>query len=414
MRRQYEILTVLMTGAICVYSFFSAVNIGAGTICGACGLLLTAAVILNAGRIRIRSVYRKWLFNITCVFVCLFSSRQPIHAYNLYLFMLILMSIAVFSSPEKINLEIMMKTLVFFSSVTINGVLLEAVFKKSFLSLLSPFLSWKKLYMEQIRISRKNGYYGLSEYPNVISVAAAILLFYSLWLSNKTSRIRKYMLLAASMIGLIITGERSNLILVPAAGLFVYYICGNKDRTIRALKIMGIFTILVAAFFLMRTSLEKIRMFSRVYTSVDTFFAGNSILGVRERMNSICIALWKRKPIFGNGWFYFFYSHKGILHGGTYSHAHNFVLELLCDGGITGLLLALNPIVSSIVQNIKMIKRGRRKDKNVYKFTLALQVLYVLDSMLHVTFYNLNMIGIYFVIILLFQAKSAQQGRGNG
>ncbi|MBQ9300548.1 MAG: hypothetical protein IJ214_08550, partial [Clostridia bacterium] len=105
-----------------------------------------------------------------------------------------------------------MKTLVFFSSVTITVVLLEAVFKKSFLSLLSPFLSGKKLYMEQIRISRKNGYYGLSEYPNVISVAAAILLFYSLWLSNKTSRIRKYMLLAASMIGLIITGERSNLI----------------------------------------------------------------------------------------------------------------------------------------------------------------------------------------------------------
>ena len=409
MKNISEILTILMTCILCVYSFFSAVNINSGIVCAICFVFSAIIIIVNFGKIKIRSIYLKWGINITCIFTYLFVSQQGGHAFNILLLALIVMGIAVTTASRKIDVEKLVRVIVGFSICSLFVVLLEMIFRSRFLNLLSFILPRSSLEAELLRINSGSGFRGLAEYPNVLSIAAAVVLFYSLWFIDEKHKVKKYVLLVLATIGIVITGERSNIVLIPVAGVFVYYFDGGKEKAVRFFKILAAVLLFVIIFFAMRSYLSQFRLFSRVYNLIDLYVAGEDILGGRQNLNSTALSLWLQKPIFGNGWFYFFYNNMGILHGGSYSHAHNFIFEILCDSGIVGLILALIPIISFLIENIQIIKRNTQSDIKIFKFTLAIQMLFVMDSMFHVTFYSLNMIGLYFLVIMLMYTKRSQK-----
>ena len=118
-------------------------------------------------------------------------------------------------------------------------------------------------------------------------------------------------------------------------------------------------------------------------------------------MNNTAIMLWKQNPIWGNGWFYYYFNNKNILHNGLYVHTHNFILELLCDCGIVGTIIVLIPFVAALIDNIKLLKKSTIENSNVYKLTLAMQIFLLTDSFFHVSLYNTHVIGFYFLTLAI-------------
>ena len=411
MSNVFEMVTYTITFIVYVFSLFSSIRINSGTICAICLALAIFLVVLNRGKIKIQTIYLKWLFNILCIFTYVFISHQGSHAINTMLLVMVLANIAITSVYDKFNTDSIVRIAGSVSAVSIIIVLLEIVLRGPMLNVISHVASQSFADAERTRVMAGQGYRGLAEYPNVLSIASALLLFYSLWYCDADNKIKKYSYFSLAVLGIVITGERSNIVLIPAATAVVYFFSGNKQRAIRLFRTIA--TLIVSAVFvlLMRNFLSQYRFFERIFNLINLYISGGSVLGGRQVLNSTALKLWSQKPIFGNGWFYFFYSNRGILHGGSYSHAHNFVFELLCDTGVVGLILAVIPIITSLIDNIKIVNDQKNQSISLFKLTLAVQVLFIMDSMFHVTFYNLNMIGLYFINLMAFYSGKLQNMR---
>lgn len=399
-----KLLSAIGIVVLCAFSFFSALKISTGIILGLIILCAGGLILCNDGKIRFNTVFKFWIIDIILTYASLYISNYDTPVYNYYVTVLLFFCICLFSSStDSLGL---FKILNFFSKATILIVIIEMIFRGLFFSLTSFLYADNKQSLEIYRVSHGEGFRGFSEYPNVISMAVIIILFYSVYFFKTIDRKNVIINFIISIAGLVIASERSNFILIPLTLCFTYFFYGNRGKVIRLLKVIAIAVTVFFIFILIRPLLEPINAFSRIYQTLDLFNAGENLSVGRSQMSDAAISQWKNDYLVGNGWFSFFYNNKGILAANdNYTHAHNFILEILCDCGLIGLLLVLIPILVSIKDNIISINKCQDSNLPFYKLTLSVQVFFVVDSLLHVTFYSLNMIGFYFIIITLYYIR---------
>ena len=399
-----RLITTCLIGTLCVYSMFSAVDISLVLVCGISLACLALLVVVTGGVISISRVFL--LLTIDIVLATIYSHRfEPaLISYSLVFLILIMTCIVITSHPLKYDLESIIKVVVFFSIVSIVFLIAEYVFRTRIRGILSLFLSGDNLTLEMNRIQTGYGFRGLAEFPNAISIAGFFLLCYTIWMTNSRNKTKKAILYVLSIVGIVISGERTDFVFVPFSLVATYYLGSDRGKLFRALKIfaIGIATILILI--LLRSYLMKYYLFRRVFTSITGYFAGESISNGRSRLYSTAIMQWKRSPIIGSGWFYFFYNNRGIIGRDVYVHVHNLILEFLCDCGIIGMIMFMLPITSSLFGNVRELRKigDNNKYTRIYKFSLALQIYFLTDSMLHVTFFSQNLIMFYFLALLFY------------
>ena len=403
MKNLFEKIILLIIAILCGFSFFSALNIDPLVICIAVFILEVAVLYIKGGKIRINGVFLFWIADIVLMFFYATKVSNSIYYYNTFLLLLVFLSVLLVSYVDSVDIEKIIRVLVIFSIISIGFILIEMVLRERFLSIVSIFMTSKNAALERHRIRVGQGYKGLAEHSNVITMASSILAFYSIYFLGVRKKPMMIALLVLSVFGILLSNERSTLVVIPLAILFTYFVSGKRDKVLRAFKIFVVAVVIIAVIFLLRSFLSQYTLFSRVFDTINSIFQGEDYSG-RDALYESAISSWKRSPIIGNGWFYFFFNNRGILGRDTYVHAHNLIYELLCDTGIIGLVLIVTPMVITLVANIKALKHSPEGSQSIYKFTLALQLCIIIDSLMHVTFYSQNMVAFYFIAIMIFYA----------
>lgn len=398
------IFVYLIVLALGFYSFFSALTISLYTIVHIIAALVTICLISCIKCIKMNITYSLWIVNICIIFLFMVSSGKFVVHFNTYVFLLVLFGILLISQQNDriICHAQIVKILVGFSIVSIVIIVLEMLLNEKMIPFLSALLPSDLLQKEIIKMSNRSGYNGLAEFANITSIAGAIIVCYSLYMIPEKKKVFKFVALILAIIGIVISHERSNFIIVPLCLVLTSFCKNTYGRSSGKIKILFIICLLSFLLFLLKPVLSQIPFFSRVFDTFDSLIKGEDISNGRDLLYNTAISNWLKKPLFGNRWFYFYANSYGMLGKEVYVHAHNIVLELLCDLGIVGTCIFISPMVLTLIHNIKAIRNSNSEHIRIYRFTLSIQVYFLLDSLVHVTFFEIHLVAFYFIIISVF------------
>ncbi len=398
----YGRISTLIVSMLLMWAYFSGVNISGLLICSLCLIMEILALVLSSFKLMITKDVIFWFPILIIMFLYADNYAPFVLAYNVTNLVLVLLLLVIVPKSDRVSYHIPLAILMILSLVTILFELLEYLFPQQMSNVVKVFLDGEYLANELKALSLKSAYCGLSSSNNVITFSAIIILCYSIYCINKNRIIIRSLLFPLIVFTVLISGERSNIIFIPLALIITYIVQSKKNKLTRYLNILCILGMIIAFVIISEPFLVRYRLFARIFMAVNTYNSGGDITSGRSILYSKAIELWLQKPIFGNGWFYFYSNNVGILKDAKRSHAHNMPLELLCDMGIVGTILVFLPIVRVYIDNLKAIKIEKSYYKQIYKFTLTIQSFFLFDSMLHVTYYSTSIIVIYFVTIFIF------------
>jgi len=278
-------------------------------------------------------------------------------------------------------------------------------------NILSILLNPNTYNAEMRHIARKTEYQGLAASNNIVTYSSVIVAAVGMYLYRteytlKYRRWKKYlMFVLVILVIMVFEQQRTNLLFIPLSFAVVYIVSDRKNQHYKFLTVSFLGGIGFIVFYNLMPLMSSINSISRIINTVDMFLNGQNILSNRSFLYGRAIEMWKAKPVWGNGWYQFFLSNNGILTVGTYSHAHNMIYELLADGGIVGLVIGLTPLMYTFIENVRLLTKCKgRKDKyeDKFRFTLLVQIFFIFDSFLHVTFYHSFIMMIYLLEIIIF------------
>lgn len=407
---RYSLQHLFIAAAIavlCVFSFFSAVDLRMPIVIGVLLVVSVFVFVFLQASIYISITHIGWI--IICYIIFTYNRAADISMkYNYFYAALVVFSICISSvySPDDRFYRLVFGVIASIAFVCIGVILLEYIIGTPMLTLLSKVLPEDVVQQEAFRMKNGLVYYGMAFFPNVNSMAAFLMIVYAVFICDASSMAKftlKIFCLLIGITGLLLTGERSNLLTVPAA-FFVTFSLGKKSKLFMA----GVgFLALAFAVYTAMPYLQEFRAFERIYDSIVNFMEGEEISNGRDVLYSTAINLWKESPLIGHGWFYFYTHNIGILVSGNYDHAHNFILELLCDLGVFGTLFFLLTLGTAFVQNAVAIKRMKNSFAQPLKAVFTMQFYFLLDSMFHVTFYTQFLVSFYFIAIGLLNSMLA-------
>lgn len=333
-----------------------------------------------------------------------------------YIAIYVLMLLICLCSKSLLNQKnTILLILVVFSVIGVYAVIAEYFLGNRFLSLFSRLFSSQRLISEQRRILLHLAPRGFSS-ANIIGHHAAMISFYCVIFLYKSTgqRWKKFLsilLLFSCIFIVLIIGERSNVVIIPAVIMLVYLIQNSNKGFVRniiyllmIIILLYLLAVLFSPFLSNFRTIQKLIYFGEAYSNSEDFSNG------RIAPYSRAIELWLRHPIIGNGWFSFYRNNMGIVEEGAYSHVHNLILELMSDGGIIGLGIVIVPMIKTLHESYKSVKNNKiLSHQDSYKICLlsfTYQAYFLVDSLLHITFYSRQLIVLYFLSIILFIAAS--------
>ena len=405
-RRDFDkVLFTLLALILCSWAFFSGISIAGLLVCLIVFLVEILIIVLHSGKVAYRKIYLLWFANVALMFLYADRLTTSVIAYNTTYAVLILMLVIVSAYSKNNEMDILLKSLIIFSLISCAIVVIESVMGERIEPVFSALLSPDNYYDQMKALREGTGYTGLASAANIISHSAALLIFYNSYYTQKRNLIIRVAIYILAIYSALIVGERSNIIFIPLAIMLTYYLGASKNKANRFFILLFVCLCLLGFIILISPFLIRYNAFFRIMNSIATYSEGGDISNGRARLYESAIASWKSSPVYGHGWFYYFNNNFGLLRALKYDHVHNLLLELLCDTGIIGTVFILLPLLTTVVFNIRALKSISEESSDSYKFTIAYQIFFLMDSMLHVTFYSLNVLVIYFMVITIFYAK---------
>ena len=254
------------------------------------------------------------------------------------------------------------------------------------------------------------GEYGIAGTPTMITMSILIILLILVYQSEpgEAFPIRHPVIkVALSLLAIIILigqGGKSNMILFPFT--FIVMRLMNPKTKMKAkiaeAFLLGIATVvLVYLFFGLRAYLTHLTAFERLYEMTDLARTGEDVDAGRTRLYTLAWEKWKEQPFLGHGWYSFYLGNIGILKANMHAHAHNLVLELLHDLGFVGLCLITTPIFLTFFKSLRLMRKAYEAGATHYvrkfSFFLAFHIFFFSDAMLHVSFYQRDIMILYFI-----------------
>ena len=212
---------------------------------------------------------------------------------------------------------------------------------------------------------------GLSRHysHNGMYLSIGVLYFYCMMLKQKNWK--NIFMLFLSFGGLLLTGKRGHFIFVIATMIVIMYIVNRKNfikftKKIIAIILVGIIAYFIASKFIPTISNTLFR-FSKLSDTDD-------ITNGRTYMYNLMINMWKRNPLFGNGWGAVKYQNISMNNG------HNVYLQILAECGIFGELFFLFIIAKIFSKSVKLCKSidNSSEYKFYILFSTSMQIFFAL------------------------------------
>ena len=233
------ILTIYLL-LMLLYVYASATGISVRLIL-ACSLITLMYFAVKARYITIER--GEWLWLLASMVMIMWTRRieSDVIYYNVTFLFTLLILIVLQSNTLNIRLDSIIKTFRNMALATVLLVMLELVFRTKMTGILSIFLPTNALNDELLYISAGTGLRGLASSTNAVSLAAFIILTYSLYNFDANRKFNRYFSLVLALIALVVCGERSNFIFVPLTLSFVYLTHNNNTKGLKYIRIIFIF-----------------------------------------------------------------------------------------------------------------------------------------------------------------------------
>ena len=366
-------------------------------------------VAIKGFRISFKSDFILWVIFVGVIWLRSVYFSNALLIYNVT-FTLLVILMAVCKESTLGNRII--KIILVFSIAQLLFVFLEAIAGNYMSALLRLIMNDRYFSAENANIINGISFAALSESNNVVTYSCVFCLAFGFYGgANHDSRkknywIRIFCIAAPIFVVLFLQRQRSNLLAIPFSFLLSFLLCFKKKNNGKLIRVLTIIAFALIIFLVALPYLKTIPSISKLTNTFEMLLNGEEALEGRSLLYSRAFEMWKSKPLFGYGWFEYYRLNQGILADNVYSHAHNIVLELMVDLGIIGTIVILLPMIYTFVLNVKTLKKaashGHLEYSGYFKLTLFFQCFFFIDSLLHVSFYNVSILIIYMLVCISF------------
>lgn len=162
---------------------------------------------------------------------------------------------------------------------------------------------------------------------------------------EKKSRFRCFAVCLLILGALLLIGKRAHLVFSIAAAFCVYWLCNDKDKINRFLKVIGVVIIAAIVFVIMVNQIPALsNTFNRFAETADS----GDFLMSRGLFYAEAFAQFKKNIFFGCGWKQMV---KLLEHD-----VHNIYIQLLAETGVVGFSFFIGLFVSGLNMAVKLIK----------------------------------------------------------
>lgn len=363
-------------------------------------LVIALPVISQNWIIRNNAITTIWLATLGVVVINMM--RSEIDRYYLFFYVAMILLLYLFQTPNVNTMEFAFNVIkclgVFFALFTIIPVINLDFYANHIVGLLKENGNFNPL------IYAQRGMY--SGFTNQTAINATYLImgigaFFILAIDNTDSKnkIKYWVLIAIEMVCALLTSKRGPCVFAIIAMIIVYYFNSNRGK--RITNIFKIFLLILGLLVLIYYFVPAANaVFTRMMDgSSDDFSNGRFVL------YESAIQMFQKNKLFGTGWTTFRYAYT------RYVDVHNVYLQLLCETGITGVVVFFIAFIATYVSTIKVLNTYKSLGTVQYKymlFSLYLQTYILLYSLTGNALYNYYIFFFYFLAVLMLVVCKSQ------
>lgn len=248
-----------------------------------------------------------------------------------------------------------------------------------------------------IEISKLRGSFNRYVGFGVYSGPTACLIIYGMCaaITYLKKNIIFYVIMGIDIVAIVLTGSRTLLLLFIIVWMcYVFYMRTKKEKKITKKKIFLYSILLVVAVLVGGNFIIKNASNLRLLDGTAT----DASVNTRFLLYAYAINLFINNPVVGTGInTYLNFSSNNMMLESTYTH--NLILQSLAEQGIIGCILLIGAILFTFIYIIRTWKRGIKT--NSMKFSILVQIVFLVYSMVGNPFYDINLRLVYFVGVMI-------------
>ncbi len=253
----------------------------------------------------------------------------------------------------------------FFGLFFAAGCYWQYLFPDRYYAVLYPLFGSKQQDSIRRQFTNHKMYPGFTSQTAVTAqfILLGIMVVLFLYYQNKTKKekICSIFELAFLFGGLLLTGKRSPIVVLPVVIIFVDMLTTKRSKKVKRFLTITLFivVIFILLYFLSPLLSESRNSIARMFE-----YSFNSIEGLETASNgrfslaSHAISEFLKNPLFGIGW-------GGYTKLYNAAGAHNIYLQLLCECGMIGFLLAVSAMYYAFSCSIGILKQLDKSDRTL-------------------------------------------------
>ena len=327
---------------------------------------------------------------IIILFSCLFHfttySFSYLVKFCIGFFMLLIFENFTNDDSKKI-LDIFKKMSLFFALATIISCFTQPIYFK-----IVNFLYNKDISSTIINLYNYKGFSGLAGQTGnnaFLILIGGIIVIYDLYFDNKKNKFISIVNLLIIIISILLTDKRMFLLLLLVV-LMIYTYIYLKNKKLTKRKMLAIMIGLIAFCSFSYYAVNNFKVFSR-FSDISNMMNGRDTLALSA------IQLIKENYLFGVG------INNYIPASGQSMYTHNVFLQLASELGVFFATIVIIIIISSLFKKTTyLFKKAKMELEIVSTFSTFVQIIFVLYFFTGNSFYDANMLYIYFMCQAFF------------
>ncbi|WP_302951875.1 O-antigen ligase family protein [Holdemania filiformis] len=225
---------------------------------------------------------------------------------------------------------------------------------------------------------------------NAMYIIPSVFIIVSQMMTSDSQRKKRTYFIDLLITGfaLIATAKRAHVLFGTIALIGTYYFFEPEKRMSRGFKILIVTIIILVILYILTSYIPVLNSLFERFSNIGIDQESNT----RFSMWELALENFKKSPMFGIGWSGFKYEFNKVLYNPlmraerfAYLNAHNVYIQLLCETGIMGFLIALKGAMNILRRTFYFLDKSVRdlmgnKLKTIVFFSLAMQIFFWLYS----------------------------------
>ncbi len=333
------------------------------------------------------------------IFIAIVISRiysiNPQNTNRFIIIYLIYMLISFFILELNNWKDILAKTIIVFSAITVIVTIISWISPSWYLQNILPNVYSGSQETIYDLVVYANSYPGIfaSTGLNAFFISAGLAVLFSNMLFNNKKRKLKIGVIIFYVVALILTLKRATLVLNIIAIIFILFL--NKSNLRKKIKIITILCLAIAVLYF---------MFPDTFNNVLSRFQADStedLLNGRDDLYKFAWNSIEENPFIGFGFGCFSYAYSiANNYSGVSLDTHNEILQIWSETGFFGLLLVFIPMIYVYIISIKKFRK-EKDNKNLRSMSLYIQTYFLFYCLVGNPFHDTSIYLIYLLFTLI-------------